>query len=383
MTTLKGITWNHTRGFVSAVASAQRFNELNPQTDVEWKKRTLQEFADKPLVDMVGDFDLLVIDNPWMGYVAEHDVLLPLDEYLPKEYLLDQQQNSVGKSCESYAYNNHQWALAIDAAAPVSAYRPDLLQKANEQVPQTFDQLIALGKKGLVCCPSIPLDVYGNFLNLLQAAKVDIFTNDFEVAPEKDCLLALERLKQLSDVVPSEFFELNPIRTMEVMSQTDEFAYAPYTYGYTNYSREGYSPKLVKFGDVIGIEASSPGATMLGGTGIAISAKSKNIEEAVEFVKYIASAHVQNTVFFTSGGQPGHRSAWTNEAHDQLCSSFFKDTLPTLDRAFVRPRYNGYLEFQDHVGDPIQEYLRVGGSAKSLLSKINQMYQESKTLQCK
>ncbi len=44
-THLRGITWNHSRGYVSVVATAQRFCELHPQVAISWDKRSLQEFA--------------------------------------------------------------------------------------------------------------------------------------------------------------------------------------------------------------------------------------------------------------------------------------------------------------------------------------------------
>jgi hypothetical protein len=33
-TILRGITWNHSRGFVPMVATAQRFSELNPSVEI-------------------------------------------------------------------------------------------------------------------------------------------------------------------------------------------------------------------------------------------------------------------------------------------------------------------------------------------------------------
>ncbi len=375
---LNGMTWDHTRGFVPMVATSQRFHELHPNIDIAWSKRSLQEFADKPLGELAEQFDFLVIDHPWAGFAAASGILLPLEQHLPPAFLADQAAHSVGRSHPSYSFNGGQWALAIDAACPVSARRPDLLEKAGVEAPQTFDDLIALGKRGLVCCPSIPLDVYGNFLNLLMAAGETIFPNDDEVAERDAGLVALERLKQLADVVPARFFDLNPIRTLEVMSQTDDFAYAPYTYGYTNYSRPGYAPHLLTFGDVIGIGAGTPGATMLGGTGLAISAKCRHVDAAVEYARFVASPAIQRGLFFESGGQPGHRSAWTAPETNQACSNFFADTLPTLDRAFVRPRYAGYLDFQDVAGDPIHDYLKHGGRAGDVLAKLNALYRQSR-----
>lgn len=375
---LKGMTWDHTRGFVPMVATAQRFHELNPNVDIQWSKRSLQEFADKPIAALAEAFDFLVIDHPWAGFAAASGILQPLEKWLPAEFLADQAQNSVGQSHASYAYGSSQWALAIDAACPVSASRPDLLEQAGTTAPQTFDELMALGRRGLVCCPSIPLDVYGNFLNLLTAAGETIFPNEEEVAERDAALTALERLKQLADVVPDEFFNLNPIQTLEVMAQTDDFAYAPYTYGYTNYSRPGYAPRLLHFGEVIGMEAGKPGATMLGGTGLAISAKCRHLETAAEYAAFVAAPETQRGLFFEAGGQPGHRSAWAAPETNAACGNFFRNTLPTLDRAFVRPRYAGYLDFQDAAGAPIHNYLKNGGSPAQVLDRLNALYRKSK-----
>ncbi len=375
--TLRGMTWNHSRGYTSMVATAQRFHERFPHVEIQWSKRSLQEFADSPIDTLAEQFDFLVIDHPWAGFAAASGILEPLETLLPNDFMADQAAHSVGQSHQSYQFDDSQWALAIDAACPVSASRPDLLQKANTTLPSTFDELISLGKRGLVCCPSIPLDVYGNFLNLLKAAGETIFATPDEIIGQEAGLIALEQLKELASVVPDIFFELNPIQTLEVMSTTHDFAYAPYTYGYTNYSRKNYAPYLISFGDVIGMTQDKPGSTMLGGTGIAITKNCQHTEIAAQYVQYVADKSTQAGLFFDAGGQPGHRSAWTNPELDARCDHFFSNTLDTLDRAFVRPRYCGYLDFQDNAGYPIHDFLRNGGNAKTLLEKLNQMYRES------
>lgn len=376
--TLKGITWDHMRGYTSVVATAQRFHELNPDVDIQWHKRSLQEFADKPLAQLASEYDLLVIDHPWAGFAATHGILANLEQLLSPAFMADQAANSVGQSHPSYRKDGGHWAVAIDAACPVSAWRPDLMEQHEVAVPETFDELIVLADRGLVCCPSIALDTYGNFLNLLKAADETIFPNEEEVAERDAALTALERLKALSDRIPAEFFELNPIRTLERMSQADNFAYAPWTYGYTNYSRPAYAPNRLAFGDVIGIEAGQPGSTMLGGAGLAVSAQCKNPVVAKAYAEFTGSATIQNGIYFEAGGQPGHRSAWTNPVLDELCAGFFSRTLPTLDRAFVRPRYAGYLDFQDTACLHIHDFLRNGGSAGVTLDTVNRIYRETR-----
>src|SRR5689334_23314866 len=160
---LKGITWGHSRGYTPLVAFSQRFSEMHPGVEVVWKKRTLQEFADFPIEKLTNEYDLLIIDHPWVGCAAANECVLPLDEYISKQYLENQLQNSVGASHLSYFYEGHQWALAIDAATPAASYREDLFRQNRTALPADWSDLIYLTKKGKVAAPAIPIDVLMNF----------------------------------------------------------------------------------------------------------------------------------------------------------------------------------------------------------------------------
>ena len=105
---LRGITWCHTRGFTPMTATAQRFEELNPNVRISWDKRSLQAFADEPIDELAKRYDLLVIDHPWAGFAAKTGVIVPLNEWLSAEFLADLAKNSVGKSHESYGYQGKQ-----------------------------------------------------------------------------------------------------------------------------------------------------------------------------------------------------------------------------------------------------------------------------------
>ena len=100
-----------------------------------------------------------VIDHPWAGFAGRTGVIVDLNKHLPKEFLQDQAANSVGKSHESYNFDGYQSALAIDAATPVGASRPDLLP----ELPKTWDDLVELAKKGQVAIPGIPQDTLMSF----------------------------------------------------------------------------------------------------------------------------------------------------------------------------------------------------------------------------
>ena len=151
------------------LAASQRYCELNPEVDIRWQKRSLQEFADFPIEKLTEKFDLLVIDHPWVGCAAVTKCVLPLNEYLADEYLEDQLLNSVGYSHLSYNYNGKQWALAIDAATPVASYRQDLFTANNVGLPASWEDVISLATEGKVAVPGIAVDLLMNFYSFCIA----------------------------------------------------------------------------------------------------------------------------------------------------------------------------------------------------------------------
>lgn len=376
MKQLKGITWNHSRGFTSIVAAAQRFTELNPDVEIVWEKRSLQAFADEPINELAKRYDFLIIDHPWTGFAARTEVILPLNKFLSDEYLKDLAVNTVGKSHESYSIKGKQWALAIDAATPVAASRPDLFEKLNLKFPETFDDLIELSKTGMVAIPGIPQDTLMSFYMICSTLGEDVCTSDKEVISEKTGIKALQILRALGKNIKKENYDWNPIKVYEAMTLTDDYLYSPFAYGYTNYSREGYARKHLKFHDMVAIDNQKL-ITTLGGTGLAISANTEHPEIAGKFVEYVGSEATQKGVFFDNGGQPGHRQAWLDKRANDLTNNFFKDTLPALDRAFLRPRYHGHMYFQDRAGAPIREYMMNGGDEQQLLKDLNELYLKS------
>jgi multiple sugar transport system substrate-binding protein len=374
--TLKGITWDHSRGYTPMVATAQRFHELHPDVEILWEKRSLQAFGDYPLPKLVDKFDLLIIDHPFVGYAANHPILLPLDEYLPADYLQDQAANSVGASHESYIYGEHQWALATDAATPIASYRPDLLEKHKLNLPQTFDEVLGLAQNGMVIVPAVAVDSLMNLYYFCVTEGVPLFEND-RFVDEENGVWALEKLHKLVSLCPPECLTRNPIRTYNALASGDQYIYCPFAYGYSNYGRLGYAEHLLAFTNVVGFESKPIGRTTLGGTGLAISANCQHEEIAVEYAKYVNSALIQKTLYVENGGQPGHQSAWLDETVNARTNNFFKDTLATLDHAYVRPRYDGYLHFQDAGSPVVHEFLKNGGNPKQVLQKLQKIYEDS------
>ncbi|MDF2960644.1 MAG: extracellular solute-binding protein, partial [Paenibacillus sp.] len=321
---LKGITWNHSRGLLPMVATSQRFSEMNPGVEIVWEKRSLQEFADEPIQHLAEKYDLLVIDHPWAGFAADKQILVPLEQYVPAEYMADQAQHTVGKSHESYNFDGYQSALAIDAATPVASFRPDLLERSDEAVPQTWDDLLLLAKRGLVAFPGIPIDTLMNFYMLCSTQGEDPCQQGETVVSRESGLRALEQLRELACYCPKEMFDWNPIKVYEAMSSRGDLAYCPFAYGYSNYSRAGYSKHLLQFADMVELGSHGRLRSTLGGTGLAVSVRCQHIDEAVQYAMYAASSRCQKTVYVENGGQPGHRGAWTDAEVNRRNGDYFR-----------------------------------------------------------
>ena len=379
-TELRGITWNHSRGFVSVVATAQRFCEMRPDVDITWEKRSLQEFADAPIQGLAERYDLLVIDHPWAGFAAYSRVLVPLQEILPEDYMRDQAENSVGHSHPSYIFRGNQCALAIDAATPVASYRPDLLERYDLEQPDTWRDLLDLARRGRVIMPGIPIDTLMNWYMLCATQGEAPFVDDEWAVSDEMSLQALEQLRELASLCPRDIFDWNPIAVYEALSRRDDVLYCPFAYGYSNYSRAGYSEALLTFDDMVDIDGRGRCQTTLGGTGLAISTGCGALDIARDYAMFTASPAIQRSLFFENGGQPGHRSAWLDPEVNRRSNNYFRNTLPALDRAYLRPRFPGYLHFQDHGGAPIREYLMEGGDGRQVLDQLKRLFDEAKRL---
>lgn len=374
---LKGITWDHTRGFTPMIATAQRFSEMYPDVEISWEKRSLQAFADESVVALAGRYDLLVIDHPWMGAAAAADALIPLDGHLSGSLLKTLAAGSVGRSFDSYRFGGKQWALPLDAAAPVAAYRPDLISSRALALPATYDELVKMASLGVVIAPGLAIDVLMHFYMICCSLGEPPFPDTERFVSKETGSRALSLLNQLFRHLDARCFDWNPVRVYEAMAATDSFAYCPFAYGYSNYARKGYAPKQLNFHDLVSLTGQGKLISTLGGTGIAISRHTTHLPEALAYVAYVAGPACQKTLYFDNGGQPGHIDAWTDSYTNVQCAGFFRATLPALKRAFLRPCYPGYTTFQDEAGPLVRAYLMEGGDEGRLMKQLNKMYHDS------
>ncbi len=371
---LKGMTWDHPRGY-QPLAACSALYEAEADVKISWDRRSLKDFGDQPLNALTVAYDLLVIDHPHVGMAAETGELLPLDEHIPEGTLRTLSAQSAGLSHESYRYNGHQWALALDAAMQCAVYREDML--AGDRVPYTWDAIIELGKKlrgegKYVAMPLAPTDAICSFISFCAGLGVPVGMDDTLITAEVGTR-ALEKLREITEVAHPSSLDWNPIHMLDHMSSADDVVFCPATFNYTNYSRDGYAPKLLTFTMYPGIVGA-----ILGGTGFAVSANSAHIDEACAFGAWVCSAPVQKGPYVAEGGQPGNIEAWNDPAANALTNNFFNNTMPSLEAAIVRPRHPGFVVFQEGAGHIIHDFLRNGTDIEACLASLRALYDAHK-----
>ncbi len=380
MIELRGVTWNHPRGWGGLRATAEAFVRIRPDVRVEWTERSLQAFADQPVGELAA-YDLIVIDHPSIGGSVARSALVPLDEHLGADVLADQQRASVGRSYESYRWGGHQWALPVDASAQVAVWRPDLLDGAGLAPPQTWSDAghlaDALREQDLfLAMPAIPVDAICSFLAACEALGGDPLAGDRRVVDRPVGRTVLEMLASMIGRAHPESLAWDPPGLMMHMAEHDDVAYCPLAFGYVTHARLGFARRPLRFGPGPS-GGGGPAVGTLGGAGLAVSSRSAHVDESCAYAAFVTSGDVQRTTYVDGGGQPGHRSAWTDPAVNAAAGGFFAGTLRAIETAYLRPRYDGFIGFQSLAGDVIHRWFREGGNPNDVLDLLDARFRES------
>jgi multiple sugar transport system substrate-binding protein len=244
------------------------------------------------------------------------------------------------------------------------------MEKADAELPKTWDDLLVLARRGLVTVPAIPIDSLMHLFMLANALDAEPFTTPGEVLAKEQGRQALQLLRELVQLSAPGSLERNPIRTWQLLADADTVAYCPFAYGYSNYSRPGYGANPITTGGLVTVNQ-KPLRSTLGGAGLAVSRNTKHPEAALAYAQFVASPAVQTTLYTHSGGQPGHRAAWLDPSLNAATGNFFGNTLSTLDAAWIRPRFPGFIQLQDTASTLVHQYLLHGGPESEVLDKMN------------
>lgn len=336
---LSGMTWDHPRG-LDCLVNSDGLLQKQLNVSVDWKARSLLAFGDQHISEFYADHDLMIIDHPHVPDAVHANAVIALEDVASEADLELLAKTSVGASHDSYIYRGKHWALAIDTAAQVSAYRPDKTSKGLV----FWDEVLDAGREGLVLWPHKPVDAFSTFATLMAQKGHPLCSSDSYLTPAVAAEV-LTFMIELAKVVPAQCLMMNPIEAAEHLVTTEQEHYSICMYGYTNYSRDGFRTRPIVYDDVPSFDGLASGS-QLGGAGIAISSASKNVELAAKVAILLSLPEIQSTTYVDAGGQPGNLAAWKAPHANVITRNFFNNTLRTLERAWVRPRFLGWPDVQ-------------------------------------
>ena len=109
---------------------------------------------------------------------------------------------------------------------------------------------------------------------------------------------------------------------------------------------------------------------------MAVSQFSSHRDEAAAYAKWLASPEHQRGTYVREGGQPASLSAWRDPGIDEAAGGFFSETLESLQTAYVRPRFDGFVRFFEAAGVEINRCLKNETSDAQLVGWLNKRFAE-------
>ncbi len=370
------MTWQHRRAIDPLNGTRVQFRNLHADVDVSWIARPLSAFEFQPVEELARNYDLIILDHPFMGDVAASECLLDLAPLLRG---LD--RSFIGPSLSTYRWNNAIYAVPVDAACQVAVYRPDLMGRIDGDLPLSWLQVLELGaqaaRHGLRLAIAYS-GVHGLMTFLTLAASLGRPCGETPAEPFVDRATAREVLglmRSLAKFCMPDVFGWNSIALHDAMAAAEDIAYCPAVYCYAAYAEADRLHPL-RFADLPGAAGPSPRGSTIGGTGLAISARCATPDAALAYAAFAARADTQLTFAFHHG-QPARIEAWRDQAIDQRFGGTYSATRATMEAAWIRPRYRGYLGFQKRGGDLVEQHLRGNLAELALLDELQRAFSAS------
>lgn len=367
----RGLTWDHPRGRNALERAAQQTaDSSNPL--IRWDVQPLEGFESAPIEELAARYDVIVLDHPHLGEAVARQCLQPLDAVFPASMIKDLAVGCVGPSLVSYRLDDRQWALPLDAATQVSVRVPELVPTA----PTSWDQLGELDAPVAVCLagPHALMNFFSACVGL------GAIPHDQPGNGLVDLERGVEAYRLLAGIVARmapELAELNPIGMLDRMRRRRDIGYLPWVYGYVNYAAPGPDGPPLHFSDVPQLRSGGRLGSTIGGTGLALSARCTPDQALVDHLGWLLSQQAQTGFIPDNDGQPSLRSAWTDGAVNAAAGDFYADTLATIDDAWVRPRFDGYIGFQTAASTMLRQALLSGADARRTVEELNQTYDRS------
>ena len=367
----KALTWDHPRGYVALTDAAKRARAAG-EIDITWERQPLEGFESHPIAELCANYDLVVLDHPHVGEAVAHACLQPLESVFDSETLATIAADTIGPCLQSYVYGGSTWALPLDAATQVMATRPDLL---DGPVPVTWAEVEDLSERtGRVALSLAGPHAALSFLSVCTALGEEPGRPGYDVlVSDAIGIAAFELLARLAGRSPRAVTSANPIGILAHMASGRDVALCPLIYGYVNYSAPAAGHRIAFHNAPRSVGGGRPGST-LGGTGIGISRHCEITPALKAHLLWLMSAEAQTGFIPDHEGQPSRRSAWHDGGVNSAWGDFYRNTADTLEAAYVRSRFDGYIRFQSDASALLRAAFEDRQAAGATVARLNDMY---------
>jgi multiple sugar transport system substrate-binding protein len=375
---LRGITWDHRRAMDPLTATLPAFRREHPDVEVAWQTRSLHGFEFAPVFELARDFDLIILDHPFCGEIAQSKCFVALNDLLDG---LD--ATFVGPSLASYRYDGHIWALPVDAACQVAVSRPDLMAELGEPVPRKWEDMLALARtssrRGLKLAVAFKgVHSLMTFFTLCANLGAPCATETTEPFVDRGTAReALGAMRRLAGLCPAEALDWNSIALHDAMVARDDLVFCPAVYCYATYA-EADVRRPLRFHDLPGLVSADPRGSTIGGTALGVSAHCAEPEAALAYARFLSQQRTQ-AEFARHHGQPARSEAWDTPEIDLRFGNCFSATRKTMEACWIRPRYDGYVAFQARGGELVESHLRGDLDESALLALLADLHRSGGT----
>jgi multiple sugar transport system substrate-binding protein len=353
---------------------AEEYMKKNPNVKVEVETGGATSDAQQQYLSTVFSskdsvLDLALIDVIRPAQWAAQGWAEPLDDYLgaDKAKILPTYLKAYA---EANQVNGRLMALPYFADAQFLYYRKDLLEKYKRPVPKTWDELMETARvimdgekspqlqgfstagspiEGTVCTYLVPL--WGMGSDITRNGKLNLDT------PEaRQPFQLYGRMKQ-AGVLPKNLAEIATDR-IRVDFQAGNVVFAQ-TWGYVwNQSQTEADSKVKGKVGVAILPADKGGksATCIGGWQVAVSAYSKNKQEAVKFARYLSSPEVSKMQAILASHLPVFPQVY-KDPEVLKANPWFAEALPVVETAKSRPVSSQYPQVSDAIRSNMNAYL--------------------------
>jgi multiple sugar transport system substrate-binding protein len=353
---------------------ADEYQKKNPNVKIEVEvggatSEAQQQYLTTVLSSKDSALDVILIDVIRPAQWAAQGWAEPLDAYLGAD-----KAKILPAYLKAYAdadqVGGKLIALPYFADAQFLYYRKDLLDKYKRPVPKSWDEMMETARvildgeknpqlqgfstagapiEGTVCTYLVPL--WGAGSEMIKDGKLNLDT------PEaRQPFQLYGRMKQ-AGVLPKNIAEI-PTDRIRVDFQAGNVVFAQnWGYFWNRVENDADTKVKGKVGvTILPHDQGGKSATCIGGWQLAVSAYSKNKQEAVKFARWLSSPEVSKMQAVLASHLPVFPSVY-KDPEVLAANPWFADALPVVETAKSRPVSAQYPQVSDAIRSNMNAYL--------------------------